>query len=67
MIRSILVCACLAIAGCATTPAPVAVDTFCLTAKKRTWSISDTAETIRDAEAWNKAVDLRCGYPGKKA
>jgi hypothetical protein len=55
------------VSGCASTPAPVAIDTFCLTAKKRTWSINDTAETIRDAEAWNKLVDIRCGVPGRKA
>lgn len=37
--------------GCAKDPPQqTAVDTFCLTAKKRTWSINDTAETIRDAE-----------------
>ena len=67
MIRAIIVCACLAVGGCATTSTPVAVDTFCLTAKKRMWSVNDTAETIRDAEAWNKTIDLRCGIPGKKA
>lgn len=68
MIRATALCMCLALAGCATTQsAPVAVDTFCITAKKRTWSIHDTAETIRDAEAWNKTIDLRCGIRGKKA
>jgi hypothetical protein len=54
------------LAGCAT-PGTVAVDTFCLTAHKRLWSINDSPETIRDAEAWNKTIDLRCGVPGKKA
>ena len=63
----LIVTACLLLAGCATTSQPVAVDTFCITAKKRTWSVNDTAETIRDAEAWNKTIDLRCGIPGKKA
>jgi hypothetical protein len=43
------------------------VDTFCLNAKKRSWSVNDTVETIRDAEAWNRTVDLRCGIPGKAA
>lgn len=68
--KSAVVFTCLAIllAGCETTkePEPVAIDTFCLTAKKRTWSIQDTAETIRDAEAWNKTIDLRCGIPRRK-
>jgi hypothetical protein len=64
----IMICA-LALAGCATTsvPEPVPVDTYCLTAKKRTWDINDTPETIRDVRAHNKTVDLRCGYPGKVA
>ena len=66
-VAAILV-AVLALAGCATTQAqaPVPVDTFCLTAKKRLWSIDDTAQTIRDAEAWNLLVDRRCGIPGQK-
>ncbi len=51
----------LLLAGCAKEPASQAiVDTFCLTAKKRLWSINDSAETIRDAEAWNAAVDRKC-------
>jgi hypothetical protein len=37
------------------------VDTFCLTAKKRSWDLADTPETIRDARAWNLLVDRRCG------
>lgn len=44
-------------------PQPAAVDTFCLTAKKRPWSIEDTAESIRHAEIWNRTVDRRCGIP----
>jgi hypothetical protein len=67
MIRTAVLCACLAVVGCTKEPAPMAIDTFCVTAKKRTWSVNDTAETIRDAEAWNKTVDLRCGIPGKRA
>jgi hypothetical protein len=35
------------------------VDTFCSN-KKRTWSVSDTPETIREARAWNAALDKRC-------
>jgi hypothetical protein len=62
----------LLLAGCATPqPAPpaveptaVAVDTFCDTAKKRSWSVKDTAQTIAEARAWNRAVDKRCGVPG---
>lgn len=53
----------LALAGCATTkevPGPV-VDTFCITAKKRTWDyLRDSPETIQDVDAWNRAVDRRC-------
>jgi hypothetical protein len=67
MIRAVILCACLATAGCATTQQTTVVDTFCITAKKRYWSINDTAETIRDAEAWNKTIDLRCGVRSKKA
>lgn len=53
------------LAGCETVKevamAPIVVDNFCLTAKKRTWSIDDTPETVREAQAWNAAVDKRCG------
>lgn len=64
-----VICMCLAIGlvACVQDTTPVAIDTFCLTAKKRLWSVNDTAETIRDAEAWNKLVDLRCGIPGSKS
>ena len=56
----------LLLAGCATGKGePVVYDTFCLTAQKRKWSVNDTAETIRDAEAWNAGVDKRCPS-GKK-
>jgi hypothetical protein len=65
--------ACLAMAGCATQqaavpvvepPAPVVVDSFCETARKRTWSVKDSVDTIREAQAWNRAIDKRCGLPG---
>lgn len=62
-------CALLAsmLAGCATEPPRQSVvDTFCLTAKKRIWSINDTAESIRAAEVWNRTVDRRCGIPGQQ-
>lgn len=44
---------------------PVAVDTFCLSAKKRIWSINDTPDSIRSAQVWNTTIDKRCGVPGK--
>jgi hypothetical protein len=58
-----------ALAGCATQPAeeprvepaPVVMDNFCTTARKRTWSVKDTPATITEADAWNRAVDRRCG------
>lgn len=65
MTRSLVLLA-LLVAGCAPSPPPQSVvDTFCLTAKKRPWSIHDTPESIQDARAWNKAIDRRCGYPGR--
>jgi hypothetical protein len=42
-------------------PAPVVADTFCATARKRTWAVKDTPESIREADAWNRAIDKRCG------
>lgn len=56
-------------AGCATTQsdAPVAVDTFCLTARKIPWSVEDTAETIRKVEIHNRTIDIRCSGASKKA
>ncbi len=51
----------LLLAGCATTSnTPVAIDTYCLAAKKLQWSVNDTPETIRAAEIHNKTIDLRC-------
>lgn len=50
--------------GCAllSDPAPPAVvDTFCLNAKKRSWSINDTPETARGVQVWNETIDRRCG------
>ncbi len=59
---------CLVIAGCTAQtaeaprvePTPVITDTFCETAKKRSWSVKDTPATIAEARAWNRAVDKRC-------
>jgi hypothetical protein len=50
----------LALSGCATTKEMVAVDTFCLQ-KKRTWSMDDTPETVREAQVFNGTIDRRCG------
>jgi hypothetical protein len=62
------------LAGCTTQPIisqpiaepapPLVVDSFCETARKRTWSLKDTPESIAEAQAWNRAVDRRCGVPG---
>ena len=38
-----------------------AVDSFCISAKKRTWDLNDSAEAIMEAETWNGAIDRRCG------
>lgn len=66
-IISILIAGAL-LAGCAKEPpAPVAIDTFCITSKKRSWSIEDSPESIRAAEVHNRTIDLRCGVPGKVA
>ena len=56
----------LALSGCATTATPpVLTDTFCLTAKKRTWDPdTDSVQTMREAVVWNKLVDKRCPPPG---
>lgn len=62
--RLLLVAAVSALGGCATTQQTVVADTFCLTAQKRQWSIEDSPETIRSAEAWNAAIDRRC--PAKR-
>jgi hypothetical protein len=59
----------LLLAGCATAPLQdVVTDTFCLTAKKRSWDPdTDSVATMREAVVWNRQVDLRCGVPGKVA
>ena len=46
-------------------PGKTVIDTFCLTAKKRLWSIHDTPESIKSARAWNKGIDRKCGVPGR--
>ena len=37
------------------------VDTYCLTAKKRKWSVDDRPEVIREARIENQVIDRRCG------
>jgi len=44
-----------------------AVDTFCVSAKKQTWDLTDSAETIRQAEVWNDTIDRRCGGRKKRS
>ena len=42
-------------------PEKTVVDTFCLTAKKRAWSIDrDPPDRIREARIHNKVIDDRC-------
>lgn len=65
--KIIMLCACLMLAGCATTSTTTAVDTFCLTAHKIQWSVNDTPETIQKIEIHNRTIDLRCGGSSKKA
>jgi hypothetical protein len=55
------------LAGCATMPPLQVADTFCLTAKKRSWSINDTPAMIREAKTWNQLVDRRCATPPRTA
>jgi len=51
--------------GCAGSapPPPVNVvsDTFCQAAKKRTWSVDDTPESIQEAVRHNAGIDRACG------
>ena len=67
--KYIIITIALLLPGCAglwgAQQAPVAVDTFCLTAKKKTWSRDDSFASIEEAERWNRAIDIRCGVPGK--
>ena len=54
--------------GCQTAsqpPVEVVADTFCQTAKKRTWSVNDTPETIKEAITHNAGIDKACGVQGK--
>lgn len=51
-----------ALAGCAKEPpVQVVTDSFCQSAKKRTWSVDDTPETIQEAIRQNQGIDRACG------
>lgn len=51
-----------ALAGCAKeVPAVSVVDTFCLTAEIKQWSVEDSMESIHEAEAHNATIAKRCG------
>ncbi len=59
----VILIGCLLLGGCATSGAmqqAVGIDTFCLQ-PKRTWSINDTPQTVRDARVFNETLDRRCG------
>lgn len=53
------------LAGCATPNQQINVvsDSFCLAAKKRTWSVDDTPESISEAVKINAGIDKACGVP----
>jgi PBP1b-binding outer membrane lipoprotein LpoB len=53
----------LMLGGCAVgsaTPVQVVADSYCLAAKKRTWSVNDTQETIDEAIRINAGIDKAC-------
>jgi hypothetical protein len=50
--------------GCATVPETkisVVADSFCLAAKKRSWSVDDTPGSIEEAIRVNAGIDRACG------
>lgn len=50
--------------GCASSSSPpvqVVADSFCLAAKKRSWSVDDTPESIAEAMKINAGIDRACG------
>lgn len=69
IIFTIVLGALLLLPGCATwggVQQATVVDTYCLSAKKRKWSIDrDAPDRIREARVWNEVVDRRCGISGK--
>jgi hypothetical protein len=56
-------CTAILLAGCATPQAPVQVvaDSFCQAAKKKTWSVNDTPDTIEQIVKANAGIDRACG------
>jgi len=70
MIRSIMFAVVLLLPGCSLldgVPEKAVLDTLCLTAERKPWSVKDAPETIRDAKAWNRQIDRHCGVAGKVA
>ncbi len=62
----------LALAACADpTAAPpklnIVADNYCAIAKKRTWSVNDTWQSIEEARRENAKIDKLCGAAGEKA
>ena len=57
------------LSGCAelqkAVPELAVVDTYCLNAQKRLWSINDSPQSIHDAQVYNATVDKRCGGKNK--
>lgn len=53
-------------ASIAPTKAEIVADNFCHVAKKVTWSVTDTWQTIDEARRHNERVDKLCGIPGDK-
>jgi hypothetical protein len=56
--------------GCALFQPPqpsvqVVADSYCLAAKKRTWDINDTPDSIQEAIRINSGIDRACGKSGK--
>jgi hypothetical protein len=41
-------------------PVQIVADTYCLTVKKRSWSVNDTPESIDEAMRHNSAIDRAC-------
>lgn len=53
--------------GCGMSQQPeikVVADSYCLAAKKRTWSVNDTQESIDEAIRINAGIDRACGRKG---
>jgi hypothetical protein len=70
MIRSIMFSLVLLLPGCSLldgVPEKAVLDTLCLTAERKTWSVNDASETIQDAKAWNRQIEGHCGVAGKVA